>query len=73
MTRLSCPSCRLRFTGAATATITTCPDCGRHLEAAISAADTLGYRLFAPLDPQPELPLADEAARPIAALRPDTT
>jgi hypothetical protein len=71
MTRLSCPSCRLRFTAAATATMTTCPDCGQHLEEVISAEDTLGLRLFTPLDPQPELPMAVEAALPIHDLRPD--
>jgi hypothetical protein len=73
MTRLSCPSCRLRFTAAATATITTCPDCGRHLQAVISAEHTLGFRLFTPMDPQPELPMAVEAALPIHDLRPDCT
>jgi hypothetical protein len=71
MTRLSCPSCRLRFTTAATATLTTCPECGRDLQAVPSAAETLGYRLFAPLDPQPALPMAAEAALPIHDLRPD--
>ena len=65
MTRLSCPSCRLRFKAAATAAITTCPDCGRHLDAVISAEGTLGFRLFTPLDPQPELPMALEAALPV--------
>ena len=70
MTRLSCPICRLRFTAAATATITTCPDCGRHLQAVVSAEDTLGFRLFAPLDPQPELPMAVEAALPVDVLGP---
>jgi hypothetical protein len=71
MTRLSCPSCRLRFTAAATATITTCPECGRHLESVITAADTLGFRLFAPLDAQPELPMAVAAALPTSVLHPD--
>ena len=73
MTRLSCPSCRLRFTAAASATISTCPDCGRHLDAVISAEDALGFRLFTVLDPQPELPMAVEVARPIHDLRPDGT
>jgi hypothetical protein len=73
MTRLSCPSCRLRFTAAATAMITTCPDCGRHLESVISAEDTVGFRLFAPLDPQPELPMAVEATLPIHDLGRDLT
>lgn len=71
MTRLSCPSCRLRLTAAVTATITTCPDCDRHLQAVISAEDTLGFRLFTPLDSQPELPIAVEAALPIHDLHPD--
>jgi hypothetical protein len=73
MTRLSCPSCRLRVAAAATATITTCPDCGRHLEPVVSAEDTLGFRLFTPLDPQPDLQMAVEAALPIRDLRPDRT
>ena len=73
MTRMSCPSCRLRFTAAATATITTCPDCGRHLEPVISAEDTLGFRLFTPLDPQPEMPMAVEAALPVHDLKGDYT
>jgi hypothetical protein len=45
--------------------MSTCPDCGRYLEAVLSAEDTLGFRLFTPLDPQPELPMAVEAALPI--------
>ena len=73
MTRMSCPSCRLRFTAAATATITTCPDCGQHLEPVISAEDTLGFRLFTPLDPRPEMPMAVEAALPVHDLKGDYT
>ena len=57
MTRASCPSCRLRFTPAATAILTSCPECGRSLQAA-SSAETLGYRLFPPADPAPALPVA---------------
>jgi hypothetical protein len=64
MTRVSCPSCRVRFGAAATAVLTTCPECGRPLEAASSAADTLGFQLFAPADPPPALPVAVEAALP---------
>ena len=65
MTRLSCPSCRLRFSRAATATLTTCPECGQDLEAVDSAEATLGFGLFAPTDPPPAVPLAVEAALPI--------
>jgi hypothetical protein len=74
MTRLSCPSCRLRFTRAATATLTTCPGCGRDLEAVGSAEAMLGFRLFTVADPRPALPMAVEAALPIDDdLRPDPT
>ena len=63
MTRVSCPSCRLRFGAAATAILSTCPECGRHLEATASAEETLGFSLFAPTDAI--LPIAVEAAVPI--------
>jgi hypothetical protein len=65
MTRVSCPSCRLRFGAAATAILSTCPECGRHLEPATSAEDTLGFSLYAPTDARPILPMAVEAAVPI--------
>jgi predicted nucleic acid-binding Zn-ribbon protein len=71
MTRVSCPSCRLRFTGAAAAILTTCPDCGRELQAVPSAEATLGYRLFEPFEPERALPMAGEVALPIDDLRPD--
>jgi hypothetical protein len=70
MTRMSCPSCRLRFSTAATATLTTCPECDRDLEAVGSAGATLGYRLFTPLDPQPALPMAVEVELPSPDHRP---
>ena len=62
MTRVSCPSCRLRFGAAATAILSTCPECGRHLQPATSAEDTLGFSLYAPTDARPILPMAVEAA-----------
>jgi len=43
MTRVSCPSCRLRFGAAATAILSSCPECGRHLEAVTSAEEILGF------------------------------
>jgi predicted RNA-binding Zn-ribbon protein involved in translation (DUF1610 family) len=64
MTRASCPSCRLRFTPAAAAILTSCPECGRPLRAAGSTETTLGYRLFVPADPAPALPAAMEIALP---------
>jgi hypothetical protein len=70
MTRLSCPSCRLRFTAAATATLTTCPECGDPLEPIGSAEATMGYRLFAPTAADAALPMAAEAALPVPDPRP---
>jgi hypothetical protein len=57
MTRVCCPSCQLRFTPAAAAFLTTCPECGDPLEAASTAQDAIGFRLFVPED-QPALPPA---------------
>ena len=73
MTRLSCPSCQLRFSTALTATQTTCPECGRPLEAVSSAEGTLGLRLFSGPDLRPALPMAVEAALPVDDVRPDGT
>jgi hypothetical protein len=71
MTRVSCPACRLRFTAASTASLTTCPECARDLEPVTSAAATLGYRLFDADAPPPALPIAVEVALPIHGSRPD--
>jgi hypothetical protein len=71
MTRLSCPGCRLRFDAAATASLATCPECGRPVEAVGSAEATLGYCPFVAHDPQPALPMVAEAAMPIPGLLPD--
>jgi hypothetical protein len=71
MTRFCCPSCRLRFAGAATALLETCPRCAGELTPVISAAETIGYRLFDAADAPPVLPMAVEAAIPLPGLRPD--
>jgi hypothetical protein len=70
MTRLCCPSCRLRFTTAAAATLTNCPECDCPPEA-VDVAATLGYRLFVAADPPRALPMAAEATLPDPDLRPD--
>jgi hypothetical protein len=51
VTRVCCPSCRLRFTPAATAFLTVCPECGEALRP-IAVQDAIGFRLFAPDEPQ---------------------
>jgi hypothetical protein len=71
MTRLTCPSCRLRFGAAAAAILSSCPECGRSLEAVDSSAATLGLRLFAATDPSVPLPVAVEAALPRDDVRRD--
>jgi predicted RNA-binding Zn-ribbon protein involved in translation (DUF1610 family) len=45
MTRMCCPSCRLRFTPAAAASLKTCPTCGEPLREQASAVQGLGYQL----------------------------
>jgi hypothetical protein len=50
-----------------------CPECGQRLDAVGSAEGTLGYRLFAPTDPRPALPMAIEAAVPIHGRPPERT
>jgi hypothetical protein len=71
MTRFCCPSCRLRFTGAATAYLEACPSCAGALAPVLSAAETLGYRLFDPGDAPLLLPMAVEAAIPLPRRPPD--
>jgi hypothetical protein len=64
MTQLCCPSCRLRFTRAAAALLTACPDCGLVLEPVPAARAALGYRLFVGGDRAPSPPLAVQVAIP---------
>jgi hypothetical protein len=71
MTRFCCPGCRLRFAGAATALLETCPRCAGDLAPVGSAADTLGYRLFDAADAPPVLPMAVDAAIPLPGPRPE--
>lgn len=67
MTRVCCPSCRLRFTGASTASLVSCPECGQALRSVPSAHAALGYRLFEFTEPLPELPMAVEMVLPTDA------
>ena len=70
MTRLSCPTCRLRFPAAASPP-STCPECGRHLQPVPSAEAALGYRLFVATDEPTAPPIAAEMALPIVLPPPD--
>ena len=61
MTHLCCPNCRLRFTPAAAAYISACPECAAPPEAA-SLERTLGFRLVGPEDLPHELPYATDVS-----------
>jgi hypothetical protein len=58
MTNLCCPRCRMRFTPAAAAYITACPECGDSPQAMTSLERTFGFRLVGPEDLPHELPYA---------------
>jgi hypothetical protein len=64
MTHLCCPSCRLRFTPAAAAYLTVCPQCGEPPFAA-AAEGTVGFRLFRVEDVPQSLPEAIAVSIPI--------
>ena len=55
MTRACCPSCRLRFTRAASAHLTICPECGAPLQTGLAAHDSMGYQLHDVRDTQSDL------------------
>ena len=71
MTRLSCPTCRLRFASAAALHLKDCPECGRALHPVAAAEAALGYRLFVAIDSPPAPSVAAEMAVPIHVHRPD--
>jgi hypothetical protein len=58
MTHVCCPSCRLRFTPAATAYLIACPLCDDRLQQVASLSAMFGYRLFDVEDTPESLPQA---------------
>ena len=58
MTHVCCPRCRLRFTPAAAAYITACPECGDAPQPIASLECSVGLRLVGPEDLPHELPYA---------------
>jgi predicted amidophosphoribosyltransferase len=48
MTRLCCPSCRLRFPPAASSYLIACPDCSQPLQSTDGLESIVGLRLFEP-------------------------
>ena len=70
MTHLCCPPCRLRFTRAAAAYITACPECGDSPQPVAILERTLGFRLVGSEDLPYELPNATAVS--IALTEPGT-
>jgi hypothetical protein len=58
MTQACCPSCGLRFTGAAAAHLTACPECGGPPQSVPSAEHVLGFRLWVDADSIDAPPIA---------------
>jgi hypothetical protein len=58
MTHVCCPRCRLRFTPAAAAYITGCPECGDSPQPIANQERIIGFRLVGPEDLPHELPYA---------------
>jgi hypothetical protein len=65
MTQFGCRNCRLRFTGAASAYLAACPECGRPLHAIADAQGVVGFRLFVVEDAPHERPEALAVAIPV--------
>jgi hypothetical protein len=65
MTHVHCPTCRLRFTPVAAASLTVCPTCSHPLEAVASAEQVLGFRLVIKDDDVEEWPTAVAVALPV--------
>ncbi len=64
MTHVCCPECRLRFTPAATAYLSACPECGEQLWES-SLRGTVGFRIFRLEDAPHPLPLAVAVSVPV--------
>lgn len=65
-----CPSCRLRFSPAATMYLETCPECGQPTQPASSLQAVVGFRLTR-LEALPEAP--GSAAAAVSITIPDPT
>ena len=64
MTLLSCPDCRLRFSAAASAYVTTCPECGEPPQPT-DLGSSLGFRLVGAAELRSELPEALAVSIPV--------
>jgi hypothetical protein len=64
MTHLCCPHCRMRFTPAAAASLTACPDCGGPTQPIAGPRRIMGFRLVGLEDLRHDLPHAEAVALP---------
>jgi hypothetical protein len=64
MTRLCCPRCKLRFAPAATAYLSSCPECGLPPAPVDDPESLVGLRLFDPSDLPDVLPEAVAVSLP---------
>ena len=64
MTRTTCPACRLRYTAAFAAALSSCPFCGGPL-ATRTTEQSLGYRLTGGSWSSADVPVARAAALPV--------
>lgn len=67
MIHVGCPSCRLRFTSAAAASLAACPECGQPPQT-IAGVGVVGFRLFIVDDPPHVLPEAVAVSIPVPDL-----
>jgi hypothetical protein len=65
MTHVGCPTCRVRFTQAAAAYLSDCPECGRPLQSVANAEGVLGFRIYIPEDVPQQMPEAVAISIPI--------
>jgi hypothetical protein len=65
MTQIGCRSCRLRFTAAVAAYVTSCPECGRPPQPIARAEGVVGFRLFVAEDVPQALPKVLAVSIPI--------
>jgi hypothetical protein len=65
MTHACCPNCRLRFTPAAAAYLSACPECGEPPHPSLGLEGVVGFRLFRLEDVPHSLPEALAVSIPI--------
>jgi hypothetical protein len=65
VSRVCCPTCRLRFSPLAEAYLTSCPECGAQPTPVDNPESLVGFRLLDPVDIPHILPEALEVSLPV--------